>query len=72
MQTPARNVGLADTPVGLSPFVSSGALVDVQPAAVDLAVVLPAYNEIGGIDRTISRIRAVLASLPYTTELDRR
>jgi glycosyltransferase involved in cell wall biosynthesis len=38
-------------------------------ASVDLAVILPAFNEIGGIARTIARVRAVLDAMPCTTEL---
>src|SRR5947207_1728403 len=35
----------------------------------DLAVILPAYNEIAGIERTLTRVRTVLAGLPYTSEV---
>jgi glycosyltransferase involved in cell wall biosynthesis len=39
------------------------------PARVDLAVIVPAYNEQGGIERTIARIQEVLAVLPCSTEI---
>jgi glycosyltransferase involved in cell wall biosynthesis len=42
----------------------------LEPApAADLAVIIPAYNEIDGIADTIGRVRSALAGLPYTTEL---
>ena len=43
-------------------------LADAAPT-IDLAVILPAFNEIGGIERTIARVRDVLDQMPYTTEL---
>lgn len=69
MQMQARDATAADSPVDLFPSLPGSAPTAVAAPAVDLAVVLPAYNEIGGIDRTITRIRAVLAALPYSSEL---
>ena len=42
-----------------------------QPAvkAVDLAVILPAFNEADGIDATLSRVQAVLRTFPGTSEI---
>jgi len=34
----------------------------------DLTVILPAFNEAAGIDETLTRVRAALASLPVTSE----
>jgi glycosyltransferase involved in cell wall biosynthesis len=42
-----------------------------EPAvkAVDLAVILPAFNEADGIEDTLARVQAVLRSIPATTEI---
>jgi glycosyltransferase involved in cell wall biosynthesis len=40
-----------------------------EGAAPDLAVILPAYNEIGGIEQTLSRVREVLANLGRSSEI---
>lgn len=69
MHTTAESVTLTSQPVTISAsLVGSAPLAEPGPA-VDLAVVLPAFNEIDGIERTIARIRAVLDTLPYSTEL---
>ncbi len=57
--------GLAGSPLSLTGGVHSDALTPVR----DLVVVIPAYNEIGGIETTIARIKEVLAALPYSSEL---
>ncbi len=40
-----------------------------RPATPDLAVILPAFNEAGGIEATLGRIREVLATFPGSTEV---
>ena len=35
----------------------------------DLAVILPAYNEAGGIVDTLARVRGVMGALPYSSEI---
>src|SRR4029453_443563 len=40
-----------------------------EAPAPDLAVIIPAFNEIGGITQTLARVREVLASLPGRTEI---
>jgi len=37
--------------------------------SVDLALILPAFNEVDGIEETIGRVRQVLATLPATSEI---
>lgn len=37
--------------------------------APDLAVILPAFNEAGGIDGTLARVRQVLADIPFSSEI---
>lgn len=68
MQT-TREIATVSLPTGLSASIVGSAPMAVQGPAVDLAVVLPAFNEIGGIERTIVRIREVLATLPFSAEL---
>lgn len=52
--------------------------LDVAPApatpqpvvkAVDLAIILPAFNEADGIEATLSRVQAVLRTFPGTSEI---
>ena len=40
-----------------------------EAPAPDLAVIIPAFNEIGGITQTLTRVREVLADLPGSTEI---
>jgi glycosyltransferase involved in cell wall biosynthesis len=40
-----------------------------NPDAPELAVIIPAYNEIGGIAETVSRVRAVLEGLGCSSEI---
>jgi glycosyltransferase involved in cell wall biosynthesis len=54
--------------VASTSLLENAAVTPASPA-VDLAVILPAYNEIGGITSTITRIRQVIDALPYSTEL---
>jgi glycosyltransferase involved in cell wall biosynthesis len=44
-------------------------MVEPDVARPDLAVILPAYNEIEGVGRTVSRVRAMLAQLGCTSEV---
>jgi glycosyltransferase involved in cell wall biosynthesis len=39
------------------------------PVSRDMAVILPAYNEIDGIERTLTALRATLADLPCSSEI---
>jgi glycosyltransferase involved in cell wall biosynthesis len=45
------------------------AAVAVTPAAVDLAVIIPAYNEAEGIVRTLTAVREVLTAMACTSEI---
>lgn len=45
------------------------AAVDAADAPLDLAVIIPAFNEIAGIESTLLRVRDVLAGLPYSHEI---
>ena len=40
-----------------------------EPAAVDVSVVLPVYNETGHVHAEIERIRRALDSSPYVYEI---
>ena len=71
MQTPVRELTRGESlgPRALEP----GPLVtetsaDLRPA-VDLAVIVPAYNEIAGIERTLSLVRDVLAGFDRSSEV---
>lgn len=44
-------------------------VTNLPSPVVDLAIILPAYNEIEGIERTLARVREVLASLACTGEI---
>ena len=46
-----------------------GLMLTRATATPDLAVILPAFNEAGGIDATLARVRDVLDSFPGTTEV---
>jgi glycosyltransferase involved in cell wall biosynthesis len=67
MPTPVSNF-----PVASLGSPATGAVVaeaaDTRPA-VDLAVIMPAFNEIAGIERTVARVREVLATLPCSSEI---
>lgn len=41
----------------------------VQGEAVDLTVVIPAFNERQGVGQTVEQVRTVLAGKPYTSEM---
>jgi glycosyltransferase involved in cell wall biosynthesis len=53
---------------GLETGAAPASSTHARPA-VDLALVMPAFNEAAGIERTIARVRSVLESFPGTTEL---
>ena len=38
----------------------------LAPATADIAVVIPAYDEVGGVGRTVARVREVLRAVPQT------
>lgn len=69
MATPTQELVRTERAPALSAALLTSAPLAVPGPAVDLAVILPAFNEIGGIDRTIARIRDVLSTLPYSSEL---
>jgi glycosyltransferase involved in cell wall biosynthesis len=46
-----------------------GLVLTRATATPDLAVILPAFNEAGGIDQTLAKVRGVLETFPGTTEL---
>jgi glycosyltransferase involved in cell wall biosynthesis len=40
-----------------------------EPSSVDVAVIVPAYNEAGGVGEVVRRVRASLGDLPFTYDL---
>ena len=52
----------------LIPFPETHA-TEVDPTPVDLAIVVPAYNEEGGIGPTIARLRAAIEDSPFSYEI---
>lgn len=44
-------------------------MTDSRTETVDLAVVVPAFNEVEGIGETLARLRAALAEQPFTSEI---
>jgi glycosyltransferase involved in cell wall biosynthesis len=40
-----------------------------EPAYVDVAVVIPAYNEEHGVAPTLERVKAIMAAMPCTSEI---
>ena len=44
-------------------------MIEAAPAAPELAVILPAFNEISGIAETLTRVRQVLAGLNPSSEI---
>jgi glycosyltransferase involved in cell wall biosynthesis len=40
-----------------------------EPSSVDVAVIVPAYNEAGGVGEVVRRVRASLGDLPLTYDL---
>ena len=71
MQTSAPDVGLLGRSGNtLARGQATQSLsADDMDAAVDLAVVVPAYNEIDGIERTLTLLRDVLAGVAYSSEI---
>ena len=47
---------------------TGGAVLDVTPS-VDVAVVIPAYNEAGGVGSIVTRVRKALAETPFTFDI---
>src|SRR5262245_58052647 len=50
-------------------FISSSDTSDSVRAAVDLSVVIPAYNEEGAIGQTVTEVHESLSSLPLDFEI---
>ena len=69
MQTPVRD--LARTEAHGATVAAGPHRVEAVPetAAVDLAVIVPAYNEIAGIERTLALVHDVLATFERTSEV---
>jgi glycosyltransferase involved in cell wall biosynthesis len=57
-----------EAPVVVAPFGAVDAGTDVAPQ-VDVAVVIPAYNEAGGVGGIVTRVREALADLPMSYDL---
>jgi glycosyltransferase involved in cell wall biosynthesis len=66
---PGVGIGAGSAAAVGSHVSSKAGLVLTRPATPDLAVILPAFNESGGIEDTLRRIRDVLATFPGTTEV---
>src|SRR5690606_30385079 len=64
MQTPVRD-RIREVPGPLAP----PAPAEPTPDPVDLAVIVPAYNEIAGIARTLELVHHVLARVEQTSEV---
>jgi glycosyltransferase involved in cell wall biosynthesis len=58
-------------PVSPPPVLERERLSDAGPLAtlVDVAVIVPAFNEVDGIDQTVTRLRSALTSSPYSFEI---
>jgi glycosyltransferase involved in cell wall biosynthesis len=56
-------------PASAGPAGSSDASVADDVPMVDVAVVIPAYNERDGVGPTLDRVRATMAGLPWTFEI---
>ncbi len=63
---PARS---ATVPADLLPFPDAMPTAGSEPAPVDVAIVVPAYNEEGGIVPTIARLRAAMIDCDYSYEI---
>jgi hypothetical protein len=70
MQTPVRDLTRSEPMSGLA-SVSGPHLVGAAPDVqrVDLAVIVPAFNEIAGIEGTLARVHEVLAGFEGTSEV---
>ena len=74
---PAPAAHVAPAPVPAPTLPGSVALESVaiqsakpaQPPYVDVAVVIPAYNEGGGVRNGVAELDAVMSQLPYTYEI---
>src|SRR5688572_9737921 len=53
----------------LLPFPDPDAIAGAEPQLVDVAIVVPAYNEEGGIAPTIDRLRAAMEVSGYSYEI---
>ncbi len=51
------------------PSAPSPTFGDPAPTAIDLAIILPAYNEISGIEQTLARIAQAIGGLGLSTEI---
>lgn len=70
MRTHAREQAWAATPrAGLHLLDQPDKGDGPEPAVVDLAVIIPAYNEVEGIVRTLAAIREVLEGMTCTSEI---
>jgi glycosyltransferase involved in cell wall biosynthesis len=72
MHLPARegmpSEQLATVP-GVFPAVAVAEAPNERQPAVDLAVIVPAYNEIGGIERTLVALREALDTIDCSSEI---
>jgi len=70
MQTPVRDLTRIEPPNALAATTGPhlvGAVPDAEP--IDLAVIVPAYNEIAGIERTLALVHSVLAGFDRSSEV---
>lgn len=70
MQTPVRDLTRTDPRVGLAPGAGPH-LVEAMPdaQAVELSVIVPAFNEIAGIQRTLALVQGVLGGFDRSSEV---
>ena len=68
MQTPVRDLPRVEPDGALVP-AQVPHLVGAAPEPVDLTVIVPAYNEIAGIERTLALVHDVLARFGRTSEV---
>jgi glycosyltransferase involved in cell wall biosynthesis len=66
MQTGSSEALVATTGSGRAVAAAGSS---AQAPAIDIAVILPAFNEIDGIEKSITRVQAVLHTLALTSEL---
>jgi glycosyltransferase involved in cell wall biosynthesis len=62
---PLQSAGAAD----VLPFPDANPTTRSEPAPVDAAIIVPAYNEEGGIVPTITRLRTAMEDSGYSYEI---
>jgi len=67
MQTPVRDLARGESFGTIAPLIAERS-ADLHPA-VDLAIIVPAFNEIAGIGHTLAVVNEVLAGFDRTSEV---